>query len=157
MKINVRLFPGATPFEISPKGDWIDVRANEDFVALNPAMAPHVIPLGFAMALPKGYEAILNPRSSTPKKFNVICGNSQGVIDNSYSGNNDQWGFCVLPLGRVDIHKGDRIAQFRIQLSQKATMWQKIKWLLTNGKIEFAYVDDLGNPDRHGWGSSGRK
>ena len=54
------------------------------------------------------------------------------------------------------MHKGDRICQFRIQLSQKATMWQKIKWLLSSG-IELVEVDDLGNENRLGFGSTGIK
>ena len=45
------------------------------------------------------------------------------------------------------IEAGDRICQFRIQLSQKATMWQKIKWLLSSG-IELVEVDDLGDNNR---------
>ena len=51
---------------------------------------------------------------------------------------------------------GDRICQFRIQLSQKATMWQKIKWLLSSG-IELVEVDDLGDNNRGGFGTSGVK
>ena len=54
------------------------------------------------------------------------------------------------------IEAGDRICQFRIQLSQKATMWQKIKWLLSSG-IELVEVDDLGDNNRGGFGTSGIK
>ena len=54
------------------------------------------------------------------------------------------------------IHKGDRICQFRIQLSQKATMWQKLKWLSSSG-IELVEVDDLGDNNRGGFGSTGVK
>ena len=54
------------------------------------------------------------------------------------------------------IEAGDRICQFRIQLSQKATMWQKIKWLLSSG-IELGEVDDLGDNNRGGFGTSGIK
>ena len=49
---------------------------------------------------------------------------------------------------------GDRVAQFRIQLSQKATVWQKIKWLFSSG-IEFVDVEDLHNESRGGFGSTG--
>lgn len=40
-----------------------------------------LIPLGFSMAIPKGFEAIIVPRSSTFKNFNIIQGNHIGVID----------------------------------------------------------------------------
>ena len=50
-------------------------------------------------------------------------------------------------MRETDIKAGDRICQFRIQLSQKATMWQKIKWLLSSG-IELVEVDDLGDNNR---------
>ena len=56
----------------------------------------------------------------------------------------------------VSIKKGDRICQFRIQLSQKATFWQKLKWLFSSG-IELVEVDSLNNKSRGGFGSTGVK
>lgn len=53
------------------------------------------------------------------------------------------------------INKGDRICQFRIQLSQKATFWQKIKWLLSSG-VELVKVDNLSSVNRGGFGSTGK-
>jgi dUTPase len=57
-------------------------------------------------------------------------------------------------MKKATIHKGDRVCQFRIQLSQKATLWQKIKWLFTSG-VELEFVDDLGDTARNGLGSTG--
>jgi dUTPase len=54
----------------------------------------------------------------------------------------------------VTIPKGTRIVQFRVQLSQKATVWQKIKWLFS-GPIKIKKVDSLDNPTRGGFGSTG--
>jgi dUTPase len=59
-------------------------------------------------------------------------------------------------MGNVVIQKGSRICQFRIQLSQKATVWQKIKWLFSSG-IELVQVDNLKSKNRGGIGSSGTK
>ena len=59
-------------------------------------------------------------------------------------------------MRETTIKVGDRICQFRIQLSQKATLWQKIKWLLSSG-IELVEVDNLNNEDRGGFGTSGIK
>ena len=159
MNIKVRLINGAQPLEIIKKGDWIDLRANEDvelpgLILREGAVDIYArrIPLGIAMELPAGYEAIMAPRSSTFKTFGIISWNSIGVIDNTYCGNNDEWSFGAISLRKTMIKKGDRICQFRIQLSQKATFWQKLKWLFTS-KIEVEYVDQLLGPDRHGFGA----
>ena len=72
----------------------------------------------------------------------------------SYNGNEDEWGFPVIAMREVEIPQYTRVCQFRIQLSQKATVWQKIKWLFSN-KIEFEYVDNLNAESRGGFGSTG--
>ena len=106
------------------------------------------------MQLPKGFEAVLLPRSSTYIKFGIIAGNSEGVIDQSYCGDNDEWKFSAIALDSTTIEAGDRICQFRVQLSQKATIWQKIKWLFSSG-VEIVEVDELNKRDRKGFGSTG--
>lgn len=162
MKIKIKLFEGGRIPEITPKGDWIDCFAAKDTIITTPyANTLHqnrtirdvvinntLIPLGFALKLPKGYEIVVNPRSSTYNKYGVILANSQGVIDNSYNGDNDQWWFNAIALKDTTIHQGDKICQFRIQLSQFATVWQKIKWLFWNGKIEFVQVESLKSESR---------
>lgn len=112
------------------------------------------IPLGIAMKLPDGYEAILVPRSSTCKGMGLIQGNSIGVIDNTFAGNEDEWKFPAIAIRDTTIKVGERICQFRIQLSQKATIWQRIKWLFTDG-VEFVEVDSLEDESRGGLGSTG--
>ena len=59
-------------------------------------------------------------------------------------------------MRETTIEAGDRICQFRIQLSQKATFWQKLKWLFSSG-IELVEVDNLNNKSRGGFGSTGIK
>lgn len=111
-----------------------------------------LLPLGVAMKLPKGYEAIVAPRSSTFVKYGIIEANSIGVIDNSYCGNNDIWKFPALAFRNATIEAGTRICQFRIQLSQKATIWQKIKWLF-NKNITIEQVNTLSETNRGGFGN----
>jgi len=163
MKIKVKLFDEAYTPHIIKKGDWIDLKSAEDVELNAPTIVDdsiifdrRLISLGVAMQLPKGYEAVINARSSTYTKFGIMLWNSQGVIDNSYSGDSDEWNCTALALAESVIHKGDRICQFRIQLSQKANSWQKIKWLFSS-KIKLEYVDKLGNKDRKGFGSTGYK
>ena len=157
-------------------GEWIDLRAadtlrfkapqsgtlktrniagqNEKY--RNVTFDIQLMPLGIAMQLPSGFEAIIAARSSLPRGFGVIMANSIGVIDNTYSGNTDEWKAPLLALRDTVIREGERICQFRIQLSQKATMWQKIKWFCTSG-IKLVEVDELPNKeDRGGFGSTGK-
>lgn len=121
-------------------GDWIDLRAAEDIEIKEGEYA--LIPLGVAMELPLGYEALVVPRSSTFKKYGVISVNSMGVIDESYCGDNDEWNFLAYAMRDTVIPKNERICQFRIIKHQP--------------DINFVEVETLGNADRGGIGSTGR-
>ena len=155
LKIKVKRHNNVPLPKVIEKGEWVDLTAAED-LHIDHKGGYAMFSLGVAMQLPDGYEAILAPRSSTPKKFGIMVPNSFGIIDNSYNANDDIWkmtAYCIKQ-GGTDIHCGDRVAQFRIQLSQKATVWQKIKWLFSSG-IEFVDVEDLHNEARGGFGSTG--
>ena len=115
-----------------------------------------LIPLGICVEVPKGFESYIVPRSSTFKKYGLIQTNSIGIIDQSYCSDDDEWKMPVLATRKVTIPKGTRIAQFRVQLSQKATPWQKIKWMLSR-KPELVYVSSLNNAKRGGFGSTDAK
>lgn len=121
-------------------GDWIDLRSR---VTVEYKAGDTVkLPLNVAMELPKGYEAVINPRSSTYKHYGLLLVNSQGVIDNSYNGDNDEWMFVGYATRDGKVDKNDRVCQFRIQKNQP--------------KIIFDEVDHLGNEDRGGFGTSGK-
>lgn len=154
LKIKIKTFGDQVLPEVIDKGDWVDLRINEEYVADKEEYK--LLKLGVAIQLPAGFEAIVAPRSSTFKTWGILLANSMGIIDNSYSGDNDEWRFPAWFTRRVIIHKGDRICQFRIQLSQKATVWQKIKWLLSNG-IKIERVEKLNTINRGGIGSTGKK
>lgn len=140
MKIKVKYHFNIYPLEKRENGDWIDLRVAED-VSMK-AGEFKLISLGVSMQLPDGYEALIVPRSSTFKNWGVLQTNHCGVIDNSYCGDNDVWMFPALATRDVFIEKNSRICQFRIQ--------QKMQY------VSFETVDNLGNPDRKGFGSSGR-
>ena len=120
-------------------GDWIDLRAAET-ISLKKGEFK-LIPLGIGMILPEGYEAHVVPRSSTYKNFKIIQTNHQGVIDESYCGDNDQWMFPAYALEDTIIKKNERICQFRIMQKQP--------------EINFITVDKLNNNNRGGFGSTG--
>lgn len=156
LKIKVKLFRPQRLPELVDKGDFVDLRyGGENTVYLNEGDYT-LLELGVAMKLPKGFEAIIVSRSSTYNRFGIMNPNGFGVIDGSYSGNNDEWKYPALALrDSIVIHTWDRICQFRIQLSQKATVWQKLRWLFSSG-IKFVKVDDLDGTDRGGFGSTGK-
>lgn len=162
--------------EVIDKGDFIDLRAAKSVTMhapqagtlkrhkVNGSEFSHrdvefdfkLIPLGIAMELPKGFIAVLTPRSSTFKKYGITQANSIGVIDQTYCGDNDEWKFPAIAYRDTLIPEGDRICQFEIRLSQKATVWQKLKWLLSSG-IEIIEVESLEGTNRNGFGSTGVK
>jgi len=137
-------------------GDLIDLRCAEDTWMTHGEYK--IIPLGFAAELPKGYEAWVVPRSSTFSKYGIILANSIGIIDESYCGSSDQWGFpaiCLakyspctevdrsldLPTEKTFIPKGARIAQFRIMYHMQ--------------ELDIRIVDHLDGKSRSGFGSTG--
>ncbi len=138
-KIRVKYFTDIEKIKKCNVGDWVDLRAAED-VHMK-AGEFRMFPLGVAMQLPKGYEAIVAPRSSTYKKYGVILVNSIGIIDESYCGDNDQWQFLAYAMRDTFIPKNDRICQFRIIKHQP--------------DLEFEEVKFLDNEDRGGIGSTG--
>lgn len=126
---------------IENKSDWYDLRAAET-VSLK-AGDFKLIPLGVGMILPDGYEANIVPRSSTFKNYGIIQTNSFAVIDNSYSGDNDQWFLPVYATRDIVINKNDRICQFRINKKQP--------------NFDIEEVEHLGTNNRGGFGSTGVK
>ena len=109
------------------KGDWIDLRSAIDISLKKGDFA--LIPLGVGMVLPDGYEAHIVPRSSTFKNWKIIQTNSVGIIDNSYSGENDQWMMPVYAVEDTKIKKNDRICQFRILEKMPALEIQEVEHL----------------------------
>lgn len=154
LNIRIKYFDGAVRLKKIAKGNWIDVYANKDIFIKHNERA--MIPLGFALELPKGWEAHLAPRSSTFKSWGIIQTNGVGVVDDTYIGDNDQWHmpvYCLVPKdvqvveGKEEkgtfIKKGDKIGQFRI--------------MEVMPQIEFEEVESFGNCDRGGFGTTGTK
>lgn len=123
-----------------PVGDWIDLRSAER-VDMD-AGESKIISLGVSMKLPEGYEAHILPRSSTFKKWGIQMTCSMGIIDESYCGERDIWGFPALAFRPTTIFKGDRICQFRIMPQMPEVM--------------FIEVDSLSDKNRGGFGSTGK-
>ena len=149
MKVFVKQFNEDAGITILPQGDWFDLNASQDVTIKKGEIK--LIPLGVAMHMPQGIEALLTMRSSTPRKYKIMQVNCPGVIDNSFNGNNDQWCVQVQAFEDTTIKAGTRFAQFRFQLTQRAGFLDKLLWLI-DGKPSFEFVDDLRNEDRGGFG-----
>lgn len=121
------------------KSNWIDLYCAQDIRLVKGEL--RAIPLGVAMQLPEGYEAIVAPRSSTFKNYKILMVNSIGIIDESYCGDRDEWLFPAYAIEDTFIPARTRIAQFRIIEHQPT--------------IDFNTVDKLGNDGRGGYGSTG--
>ena len=156
LKIKVKeITKGCMPVVIE-QGDWIDLKLAEDvkFTGIEvQSRKIKYLPLGIAMELPKGFEAYVLPRSSTPNKWNIEVANSQAIIDESYKGNDDEWKLITKAFKAVEIPKGTRICQFRIMPKMNANISTKLKWLFSNG-VELIKVDNLNNDNRGGIGST---
>jgi dUTP pyrophosphatase len=102
-----------------------------------------LVPTGFAIAVPEGFEAQIRPRSGLALKQGITCLNTPGTIDADYRG---EVGIILINLGReaAVIHRGDRIAQMVIQKVER---------------IAWAESEKLPTSTRHdgGFGSTGRK
>lgn len=123
------------------KSDWIDLYAAEDVVMA--AGEWRLISLGVSMELPEGFEAHIVPRSSTFKKWGIIQANHVGIIDNSYSGDDDIWMFSAIAMNDTRINKGDRICQFRLVRKMDP--------------VAFVETEQLKNENRGGFGSTGAR
>ena len=150
MNLRVKYFDKSVEgIEVIEKGDWIDLRSRKtieyeegDFF---------LIPLNVAIELPEGFEAHILPRSSTFKKWGLIQTNSQGVIDNSFSGEKDEYMLPVIALRDGKVEKGDRICQFRLFRTMES--FRDI-----HGKgLNIVEVESLDNENRGGFGSTGIK
>jgi dUTP pyrophosphatase len=72
-----------------------------------------LIPLGFSLAMPAGFEAQLRPRSGLARDTGLTLLNSPGTIDADYRG---PVGVLLINLGseEVVLSRGDRVAQLVI-------------------------------------------
>ena len=78
-------------------------------ITLNPGDRA-LIPAGFSVSIPVGYEWQIRPRSGLALRHGVTVLNSPGTVDSDYRG---PVGVILVNLGTepFTIHRGDRIAQ----------------------------------------------
>lgn len=109
-----------------PRGEWV------------------AVPTGIAIALPKGHEGQVRPRSGLAAKHGVTVLNAPGTIDEDYRG---EVKVLLVNLGPSDfvVQPRDRIAQLVVAPIVRARV------------VEVAHADELGATTRGagGFGSTG--
>ena len=104
--------PEFLPTKAYPSDAGFDIRSTVSVKI--PPQEIRLIPAGFRVELPCGYEAQVRSRSGNALKKSIVVANSPGTIDSGYRG---EVGVILCNVGRKDvtIHRGDRIAQMVIQ------------------------------------------
>lgn len=105
----------------------MDLRANLDEPIVLKPLERILIPTGLYIALPKGYEAQVRPRSGLAIKHGIGVLNAPGTIDADYRGE-----ICVILVNlsgeSFTINDGERIAQMIIARHEQAE-WEEVKVL----------------------------
>ncbi len=96
-----------------------------------------VIPAGFALMLPPGYEAQMRARSGLSAKYGIGLANGVGTIDSDYRG---EVGAILINFGQEPfvVEPGMRVAQMVITRYEQAT-WQEVDQLDTTVRGEGGY------------------
>lgn len=133
LTVAIQRLPGAEdvplPAYQSPHAAGMDVHAAVDAksgVEIRPGDIA-LIPCGFAMAAPIGYEAQIRPRSGLAVKHGLSMPNTPGTIDSDYRG---EVKVPMINLGKqpFTITRGMRIAQMLIKPVPR-TQWREVDQL----------------------------
>lgn len=97
----------------------MDLRADIDSPITLKPMERHLIPTGLYIALPKGYEAQVRPRSGLALKHGITVLNTPGTVDADYRG---ELMVLLINFSAEDfiINAGERIAQMVIARHEQA-------------------------------------
>ncbi len=133
--------PVPLPTYMTEGASGMDLCADtEDEILLAP-MERALIPTGIAIALPRGFEAQIRPRSGLALKQGMTLVNSPGTIDSDYRG---EIQLIAINFGKepVIIHRGQRLAQMVIQRVVKAH-WQEVNELPSSERHDggFGHTD----------------
>ena len=111
----------ALPRYMTPQSAGMDICAAVTEAVLLEKGEIAMLPTGFAMALPAGYEAQIRPRSGLAVKHGIGLINSPGTIDADYRG---EVMIAVINLGPrpYTFHRGDRVAQMIINRVHQAEL-----------------------------------
>lgn len=119
--------PFPTPAYATEQSAGVDLKANiQEPVELG-SLERKLIPTGLYIALPKGYEAQVRPRSGLALKHGISVLNTPGTIDADYRG---EIGVILVNLSKEPfvINPGERIAQMVIA-KHETIEWEEVESL----------------------------
>jgi dUTP pyrophosphatase len=119
--------PFPTPAYATEQSAGVDLKANiQEPVELG-SLERKLIPTGLYIALPKGYEAQVRPRSGLALKYGISVLNTPGTIDADYRG---EIGVILVNLSKEPfvINPGERIAQMVIA-KHETVEWEEVESL----------------------------
>jgi len=110
--------PGSAGFDLAA--------AIEGECVLQPAERM-LVPTGFAIAVPEGYEAQIRPRSGLALRHGIVLPNAPGTIDSDYRG---ELKVILMNAGAepFTLKRGDRIAQLVVAPVVRAE-WREVSSL----------------------------
>ena len=112
----------------------MDLKANIQEPAVLGPLQRAMIPTGLSIALPRGFEAQVRPRSGLAAKHGITVLNTPGTIDADYRGE-----IKVILVNLSDtpftINPGERIAQMVIARHEQIE-WEKVEILDETGRGE---------------------
>jgi dUTP pyrophosphatase len=123
-KINVKIINRSNnpnPSYATPGAAGMDVRAYlQEPVTIKPLQRV-LVPTGFYVELPEGYEIQMRPRSGLALKSGITLANTPGTIDADYRG---EIGVILINLSDQDfvVNPGERICQMVV------TTYTQISW-----------------------------
>ena len=131
------------PFYASKAAAGVDLKAVITVPVTLKPLERKIIGTGLKIALPKGYEAQVRPRSGLAAKHGISVLNAPGTIDADYRG---EIGVILVNLSNnpFTVEPGERIAQLVL------AKHEQIEWKLTAQLTE----TDRGSG---GFGSTGKK
>ena len=114
IRVPIQRLPGAEdlplPAYMSPGAVGLDVPAAVAEPVTLPPGGRALVPTGFSLAVPEGYEAQIRPRSGLALEHGLTLLNSPGTVDPDYRG---EVKVLLVNLGTEPfvVRRGDRVAQ----------------------------------------------
>ena len=119
--------PYDTPAYATEQSAGVDLKANLEEPIVLGSLERALIPTGLYIALPKGYEAQVRPRSGLAAKHGITVLNTPGTIDADYRG---EIKVILVNLSHepFEIVPGERIAQM-VVAKHESVEWEEVESL----------------------------
>ena len=107
-----------------------------------------MVPTGVSIALPRGYVALVHPRSGLAAAAGLSIVNAPGTVDAGYRGEIKVLLVNLDPAEAVTLRRGDRIAQLVIQRVEQA------RFVEVDGPLPESARGDAGHGSTGGWAAA---